>query len=504
MKKTVAILCCMAMLLTVLVGCSIGDQSTDTGESETKDIVNDTETDTEGKLIEYDDKGFVKDYIPEGLNFNKKKIKIVGWHGDNGEMDFDTDYTSDNGSAIPKATYERNNMVQERLNVILDIDYTLLGHNDARASYIANVETSMIDAKYDIIACYSQSAANFAVDGYTVDLMEYDHIFNFDMPWWSDSLTRDAMVNNKLYFASGPISTTNILQTMCMAVNMNMVDELGRDDPRDLVKDGEWTMEAFYNMCKESYKNTNQQNVNKDKLDTFGFVSGFEVFTDGFFASNGFHYYGVDDDGSLKVAEDFTSVKVETLITELRTAFNTNDYWNGGNNIDVFTAGRAMLYSTHFADIMKYRNEIEFDYGYVPFPSAEAGQPNYTTTGFPYTMWCMTNCPEGEDAEKVAYVMECLASESYRKIQPAVYDLIKYRNNDDPVNIDMFEIILENKIYDLGRLFINVGEWEDCAVGLFRSAVNKGVSGNGWIGTVDGKVSAINGSIETINKAFGY
>ena len=115
----------------------------------------------------------------------------------------------------------------------------------------------------------------------------------------------------------------------------------------------------------------------------------------------------------------------------------------------------------------------------------------------------MTTCPEGKDAEAVAYTMECLASEGYRRVQPEVYELIKYKNNDDPLNIEMFETLMKTKIYDLGRLFINVTVWDDCAVGLFRNAV-AGTAVGGWASIVESKKAPMQAAIDKINQSFGF
>lgn len=507
MRKILAIMCCAVMLLSVLASCAKDTETPDNGSENngSQDVADTGDTKPDMRPIEYDDKGFVKDYIPDDLDYNQREIKIVGWNGDKGEMDFETDFSSGKGIEIPKATYDRNNMVEKRLNVKLNIDYTIIGNNANREKYIASVKNNMLTEKYDIIACYSQCAANFAVDGTTVDLMQYSNIFNFDRPWWSETLAQESMVNNKLYFASGAISTTNILQTACIAVNLDMLDTLQLDDPRELVNNREWTMEAFYKMCKGVYKNANDKDPNKDSGDEFGFTTIDNIVLDGFFASNGFRYYESDDEGRLIISPDLESVGIETLITELNTKFNTNDYYISGGT-GIFNSGRALMVGTTFHHLIyNMRSHIEFNYGYVPYPAAEAGQTNYTVTGFPFTMWCMTseNDNDAEGAEAIAYVMECLASESYRKVQPAVYDLIKYKNNDDPVNVKMFEIILESKIYDLGRIFINVSDWDDCAVGLFRRAVTGSLNKN-WMGAIEEKKQPLQSAIDTINQQFGY
>ena len=105
------------------------------------------------------------------------------------------------------------------------------GDNGDRANYIAKVENNLMSGiKYDIIACYSQCSANFAMDSMLVDLKEYGDIINLTKPWWSPDMVESTVVNDKLYFTSGAISTENLLQTFVLAVNMNKIATFGLDD----------------------------------------------------------------------------------------------------------------------------------------------------------------------------------------------------------------------------------------------------------------------------------
>ena len=364
MKRMIALLCGVIMLLSVLVGCNktnVPDGSDTTDGVGSQDVTDTSGTQLDDKRpIEYDDKGYVKDYIPEDIDFNEKEIKIVGWNGDKGETDFITDYSDGGDVGIAKATYERNAAVEKRLNVKLDIDYSIMGNNASREKYYSTVTQNMMVERYDLIACYSQLAANFATDGYTVDLMEYDHILNFDRPWWSETLAEESGINNKLYFASGSISTTNILQTMCIAINIDLMDGLGRDDPREMVKEGVWTMENFHILCKDTYLNKNEENPNKDSGDQFGFISPNKIYLDGFFTSNGLRYYDVDAEGRLKISSDLDGIKTENLITTLRTDFNTNDYLLE-SSFTTFFGGNALMSSTGLEVLMTNRSKINFN-----------------------------------------------------------------------------------------------------------------------------------------------
>ena len=499
MKRGIALLCCLVMLLGIFAGCA---KKNDDPEETTSEVVTDiTEEGTTDRVLETDDRGFIKDFIPEDKKFGGKELKIIGWKDEGGKKDFNVDYS--NGDTIARATFTRNNMVGTRLGLVLNFDLSLLGDNANRADYVAAVEKNMgAGASYDLIACYSQCAANFAMDGYVVDLMKYDEVFNFDMPWWSEDLTKYSMVNEKLYFASGPISTTNMLETFFLAVNTQMIETMQRQDPRDLVSSGDWTMEEFYTLCKDTYVNTNTEAL-KDAGDTYGFTSVDEVVIDGFFSGNGLRYYETEEDGRLILSPQFKSAKTEALIAELRAKFNTNDFYYGGGNSPIFNAGRAMFMSTTFTVMMAHKESIDkagFSYGYVPFPKADTDQEEYySTSGYPFTMWSITTGTV--NGEAAAYAMECLASEGYRKVQPVIADHLKNKINDEAKNIEMFNVIMESKTYDMGRIFINAGDWDDCAVAQFRRALKNNTN---WITQVTEHEAPLQATIDAINQSFGY
>ena len=182
---------------------------------------------------------------------------------------------------------------------------------------------------------------------------------------------------------------------------------------------------------------------------------------------------------------------------------NSNDYYyNGGAAI--FEEQRTLFYGTHFEQLMKRRDKINFNYGYVPFPMADEYQGEYySTSGFPYTMWSITTvCP---DTERAAYVLEALASISHSTVQPTLYNNIKYRLTDDSLNEEMFNVIIESKTYDLGRIFHNVFAWEDSPVALFRMRLYAGFEGGeGWFSLLETKRSALKDGLGEINRAFGY
>lgn len=234
--KKLALLLCLILFAAVLFGCGNKTTPPDSGNTDgpTTDAVI-----TENP---YDENGYLRDSIPAGLNYGNETVRVMGWKNSESIYDFSVDFSG--GDEIAEQTFSRNEWVQERLKVNLEFNLNYNGGNADRSEYIANVENALRSGTVvDLIACYSQCAANFSADGFLRDLNEYDGILDFSKPWWSSSLQEGSAINGKLYFASGSISATGILQTLVLSVNMVKIDaDDTLTDPRELARTvfGRW------------------------------------------------------------------------------------------------------------------------------------------------------------------------------------------------------------------------------------------------------------------------
>lgn len=492
MKKLVSLICCILLLAILSAGCknneSANPKDTSTGEVDTSDL--------------YDEDGYLKDSIPDNINYGGATVKIMAWNAEGGAVDFDTTDTA--GDQIASETYTRNDNVQDRLNVEFDIDISMAGNNADRYNYVQAVERNIGSGiAYDLIACYSMCSANFAADGFIVDLKQYQGILDLEKPWWSSKMLESSTINDKLYFASGSISASSILQTLVLAVNMKKVVDYDLEDPRQLTLDGKWTMAKFYEMCANKWIDTNTEIEGKDAGDNFGFAPMDDVIGDGFLASNGLHYLSTDESGKIVIAPDFKGEHTYNLSRDLIEKFKTNDYlYDGAKHGAILREGRSLFFACTLEFIKNNRNEMDYSYGYVPYPKANEDQKDYySACGFPYTMWSITTvCKDGERA---AYVMEALASEGYRTVQPEVYENLKYRGNSDPLNAKMFDLIIESKTYDIGRIFHNMFKWGDSPVAAFRSRMYNYDNDN-WYSALANTSQNMQGVIDNINTSFGY
>ena len=322
-------------------------------------------------------------------------------------------------------------------------------------------------------------------------------------------MVESSTINDKLYFASGAISTTDTRQTFILSVNLEMVDSLEINDPRQLVKDNAWTLEKFYEMCTDVYQDTDTTNTpGKDSSDIFGYASVDNVMGDGFFTGAGLKYLSTDNTGKLVIAPEFKSEKTYNLSETLMGKFKSdNNYFynfDDGKNFSILNQGRALFMSTTFGLIVDNKSNIDYNYGYLPYPKYNSDQTEYySNSGFPFSMWCMTNMCIGDMGERAAYVMEALASGGYRTVQPEVYEQIQYEGNTDAINLEMFEIILAAKTYDMGRIFHNQFKWENAPVALFRMRLYK-YDTSDWYSVLSGSESIINDVLKDTNEDFGY
>ena len=197
--KKVLIFLLAALLILPVVSCAKKDGET-TGENTTAAVVPDSET--EASTV--DEHGFIKDDLPDNLNFDTD-INILYWD-DYTMTEFFVD--EPNGNNIDSAIYSRNLKVEDRLGVSLKYTGTP-GSADYMSAYTAKVAADFkSDHFYDIYATYSRTPPALSLEGYTIDLLSTKY-FDVEKPWWPSALTNECEIGGKLYYASGDISTND-------------------------------------------------------------------------------------------------------------------------------------------------------------------------------------------------------------------------------------------------------------------------------------------------------
>lgn len=447
------------MLLFPLASCV--DTEDDPEDSTNAEVADD------GTDSLYDEMGYLKDEIPADTRIDDT-VSFLYWK-DCENTEFFVEESS--GDLVEEAIIKRNAAVERRLGVTFDFIPTA-GNYDNRAAYLETVrnEANGGGGAYDIYASYSMSIATVASNGYCANLREYD-VIDFEKPWWPDNLVREASIGDALYFASGDLSTTMLYKMYTMFFNKEIVEERGLTNPYSLVDSNNWTFENFLGMVK----GVGLADANDPSSAVYGFASRGDVHFDPFFFAAGLNTTERDSNGVPVISESFGSERTDSVIVQLNSVFY-GGYAILNDSAKTFVNGRA-LFALERADFgsKQLGGKVEFEYGILPTPKYDTNQENYyTTLAFPHTLYAIS--AKASDREDCAVLLECLCSEGYRTITPALFELtMKTRYTTDGDASRMFDIIRTNISFDFGRIYcsdLNEITWR-----TFRSQLRDNGSG---------------------------
>ncbi len=404
------------------------------------------------------------------------------------------------GDIVDDAIFNRNQAVEERLNV--NFEYVENESNNAtRFEWSDLLSQSVLagDGAYDIAAGYSMCLASLASKGHLVDLRSTQYL-DFSKPWWSDSLLAESVVNDKLYFASGDISTWMTLYTYAMLFNKNILADYKLEDPYTLVDEGKWTIDKLSELTKDVYRDLNGDDK-KDMDDQYGFWSAL-TYTDVLFFASGQRTTTVED-GEVKISPTFSSEKTHELLTKICSMFyETNDSYLSGYNENYyfnFGLGKSLFSTLEISSVYTDLRDVTFDYGILPIPKYDEAQENYyTVASFPYTLYGIPL--DAKNPDMASAVMECLASESSRTVVPALFEVaLKVKYSQDDNDARMYDIIRESVVFDLGRVFVD--SLDSMTYSIFRDSV--GANRTDWGSTCASKLPALESKMAALFSEIG-
>ena len=466
LKRTLAILLASLMLISAMVSCGKSDVVDNTEQTnmttatpDGSEVVseNTTVTTTVAETENpYDENGYLKDDLNPELDYKGEVFTILYW-SDVERIEFEVE--SQTGDLIGDALFNRNAAVEERLGIDFEWIGTL-GNNANKNAFVAVAENDVKSGgEYDVFAGYSMTGASIALQGLSRNLMDVEHI-NFDQPWWPDTLIELATINDRLYFCSGDISTNMLHMMYCTLYNKDFATELGIGNLYEMVDKGTWTLDKMAELASSSYSDLNGDTI-RDVGDRYGVSVAITTNFDAFYPGGGLNVIEKDANGTPVVSDDFYSEKAHALLGKVVAMFHETNYAAfpesvSGWGLKPFAEGRVLFlvdrnYVTSSGDFA----DTNVNYGVLPVPKFDESQENYhTCLSFPYTMYSISIATDDAKADMAGAVLECMASESYRQVTPAVFEIamkLKYSGGDDDAR--MYDIVRDSVHIDLGRVF---------------------------------------------------
>lgn len=475
MKRTLSALMALLMLLGIVcaaVGCSDPAGSEETATTTAAAAESGIDEVTTSDL--YDSKGYLKDDLDASLNFGGETVSIFAWEHTLPEFDVE----EQSGNVVEDAIYTRNANTESRLGVTLEFTITK-GNSGAFKEFCQEISNSISvgDGAFDIIGCYLRSAGVLTLEHNLVDMLEVDHL-DFEKPWWSSSLLELNTINDHLYFISGDIASTLIYQMMFMIYNNDLGEQYNLTSPQATALEGKWTLDMLFEMVSGIYTDLDADGK-KSEGDNYGLYSITHPLLDIFYMGSDMSYVIPTDDGNLTLSDDVLSEKSISIIDRLNNLYHdSNDgYYSKSASTSIYSQGNSLFYNVSGEILSKYFRGSEIDYSILPAPKYDESQENYrTAVAFTHTMYCIPI--DAKNTAKSGAVLECLASEAYRNVTPALFETaFKYQYSKNPLDAEIFEIIRDNVVFDISRPFFDsLGGDSSSPIRVWRSQIESGTN----------------------------
>lgn len=170
------------------------------------------------------------------------------------------------------AIYKSRLSVEEKLNLKFDfIDRagTSPGERSEYADHLAqNVMAG--DDTYDWAEMMAAVYPSLITKGILKDLSDAEHL-ELDSPWWGGDLKEQAAIGNGLYFLVGDYSIGYLSDAFCIYFNKQLFEDYKLDDPYELVRSGNWTLDKLIELSEAGSQDLNGDGK-YDYDDSLGFV----------------------------------------------------------------------------------------------------------------------------------------------------------------------------------------------------------------------------------------
>ncbi|MBE6650508.1 MAG: hypothetical protein E7613_04260 [Ruminococcaceae bacterium] len=449
MKRTLSLLLVFALLLSVLVmavSCGSNEEEKKTSDKKTSGTVTPA---GEGDI--FAERAAIADELPEN-DFGGRKFRIAGHRTDEY---FIKEEDRNKGNLIADAKYSRNKSVEDRFNCEIEVAYQAI-YYDVQSWVEKNVLSGADE--FDLFCSHSASAGTTVLKNIFLNWYDIPHI-DFSKPWWAASCATDLTYDGKCILAISDFNYTATSGATCLVFNKNLANSYDMGNLYEIVLNGDWTFDYFYNLVKDIYIDQDGSGDKSDG-DFFGFAQSYSY-------GCGINpwLWAFDNPTVTKNEEGIPTLSVKTdkinnIVKSIYDmVFNTTGVHYVHNNedrqgMDLFLAKQAVF---SIASIGSPTGEglrnFEDEYGLLPLPKWDENQTNYYTMS-PGEHTVLAVPKTVKDVEFVGTVIEALSAESYKQVTPTLYEIaLKTRYLRDNESKEILDIIIDGRMYEFGYLY---------------------------------------------------
>ena len=375
------------------------------------------------------------------------------------------------GEAILDAMYRRNKKIEEKFNV--QLTETVIKGWDTSSTFKNSVVAG--DYAYDAIYDRTTNMAALSSQALLYNLPNVPNI-DLDKPWWDSSCAKDLSIAGRLYFATGDANLHYNDDTWIVMFNKNMVRDLALENPYQLVLEGTWTLDKFYELMSAASADLNG-NGTPDFDDRYGFLSHNSTYTSFLFGTDQSLFVKNSEDlpvialnstdfasKYIKVSETLADPRLTAIWQRDKYIFLNGDEWTWQN---IFFEGRALFFAEVLGTLhLSNMRNMQENFGLLPVPKYDTAQKEYISTVLDSTL-ALGIPSNAENPGRTGLILEALSAESYVGVMPEYYDVaLQYKLTRDEDSVAMLDIIRKIRRYDLGSVY-NLGSIANDLTNMF-------------------------------------
>lgn len=395
-----------------------------------------------------------KDY--EGTDFivmsREQPASAIAW------MIADIYTEEENGERINDAVYARNLAMSERFGVNVKADMV----DTKTINNVAQQRISAGEDSFTVLQVPYQNQASLVVNGYLLNMANVEYL-NFDKLWWDTTSIDSTSIAGRIYYAAGASQLNNYKATWAVLFNKKLTADANVPDLYELVKSGEWTLDALMTHAEAISNDVNGDGQMKWGEDVFGVGLQNEVVLP-LVLGTGANIVKFQNDGTYEFtlgSEKFINAMEQAwkfLGGDHAYVLNANDYdgmtnqWIEFRNL--FMADQIGFYMGHLGTVTLVGGDMNSDFGILPFPKVLEGQDEYYST-LQYNNADTLSIPKStQDIKRTGLLTEAYQMLSYGTVREAYYDYtLTLRSSRDTQSGEMLDMIFAQRNLDTALVF---------------------------------------------------
>ena len=455
MKKIIVLILALVMVISVFAACGKGN--TPTTPNKTTPKLGDDPSDPADDETPEDQK---INLDLDNIDYDGETVTVYHWIPQESNCEeFGMNAEDINNDSVKDSIFQRNTYAEEALGICFEW-IAVAGsfikmdiHADKIRARLSDPNTPV-----DLIACMTKGMPCLITEGLLTDLNMYSDSLDLSKAWWPENCQDALAVKHKLYFVSGDVSANLLRMMTVLFVNKQVLAAHGHSYEQLMadVKDYTWTIDDLIAMNTGIYEDLDTVVSGPSLGDKFGLVTTY-FHTDALYAGFGYKY-ATKSNKDNEVFRYSTQIVGETAVnyvTRMQNWAQDHNLWLDPSEKeyrDVFANGDAMfsLDRTHYGFLLQ---QTDINYAVIPTPAFDEAQGRYyTNIGGQFSAYGM--CVGSPDYDRAAQALQTLGYFALTTTTPAIFEVsFQGKFSKDQYTIEMFDIIRESVIFDMGRIY---------------------------------------------------